>query len=412
MMEEKNKEEEMSQDLVCKPKEEPKKEEARIKEKNRKKIKARPESKKKKSWIPIAAVVLVSILAGGGGGYLLYRWQNPESAALATAGFEGYVPSKEEIQKSISGNSLEKNYQGKFYQLVNYALFLQGESKYALTIGKATVVANAGVSVTQNIISCNYTTPEGIYNQNVSSSSVVKTANRFYDNLDGKVLGYLESVPDDWKKNNTPKEYTYDEYIQSYGKLLQGSYYCTTVSDSSHVTEATPISDRYLTSEKSVYDASSEKSKHHVNGVVIYLIGPSSVKNSSLSKKEKGYLISLDLYTDKDRKSASDEEKKKISIGNTYYSVQMRTTGGLNSRPSFSLTHLEFTLDEELQLVSTYFKDEYSATVGPISSSTVSDMYQYYFHSESNVFSGVEVNIPKSDDPDNFAGYQLFPQEA
>ncbi len=411
-MEEKNKEEKESQDLVCKPKEEAQKQdEARIKEKNRKKIKAKPDAKKK-NWIPVAIVVSVSILVGGGGGYLLYRWQNPESATLAGAGFEGYVPSKDEIQKSISNNSLEKDYEGKFYQLVNYALSIQGQSKYALTIGKAKVVANAGVSVTQNIVSCNYTTPEGIYNQNVSSSSVVKTANRFYDNLDGKVLGYLESVPDDWKKNNTPKEYTYDEYIQSYGKLLQGSYYCTTVLDSSHVTEATPISDRYLTSDKSVYDSSSEKSKHHVNGVVIYLIGPSSVKNSSLEKKDDGYLISLDLYTDKDRKSASDEEKKKISIGNTYYSVQMRTTGGLNSRPSFSLTHLEFTLDEELQLVSTYFKDEYSATVGPISSTTASDMYQYYFRSESNVFSGVEVTIPKSDDPDNFAGYQLFPQEA
>ena len=382
------------------------------KEKSSVKIKKKPETNKKKSHIiSTSIIVIVSVIIGAGGGFLLFKWNNPESATLGGTGYEGYVPTENEIKKSLSSGSLESDYQGKVYQLVNYSLSVQANSPYALTIGKASVIANAGVTVEQKIQSCNYTTPEVIYNQNVSSSSIVKTANRFYDFLDGKVSCYLESVPDDWAKKNSPTTYTYDQYLQKYGKLLQGSYYCSTVSDLSEVTEANPISDRYMTSKKDEYDASAEKTKHHVNGVVIYLIGPNSVKSSSMEKTASGYTISLDLYTDKDKKEASDEAKKKIAVGSSYYSVQMRTTGGLNSRPVFSATHLEFSLDENLMLKSSYFHDEYSAVVGPISSTTSSDMYQYYFRSDSTTIDGVEISVPNADDPDNFAGYQLFPKE-
>ncbi len=417
-MDDTNKEERVSEDLK-KESSENKSQSEEIqktpleKEKNRVKIKKHTDSKdKKKSHvISTSIIVCVSVILGGGGGFLLYKWNNPESASLGGTGYEGYVPSETEISKSLSSGKIESDYQDKAYQLVNYSLSVQAMSPYSLTIGKATTLANAGVSVEQKIQSCTYTTPEVVYNQNVSSSSIVKTANRFYDYLDGKVSCYLESVPDDWAKKNEPTTYTYDQYLQKYGKLNQGSYYCTTVSDSSQVTEANPISDRYLSMKKEDYDASSDATKHHVNGVVIYLIGPNSVKSSKMEKTDSGYTISLDLYTDKDKKEADDTLKKKISVGTSYYSVQMRTTGGLGSRPVFSSSHLEFSLDEKLMLKSSYFHDECSASVGPISSTTKTDMYQYYFRSDSSTMEGVEISVPECDGPDDFAGYQLFPKE-
>lgn len=362
---------------------------------------------KNKYLISTTIVLLISALVGAGGGFLFYRWQNPQSATLSLSGSEGYVPTKAEVEKSLKAGTLLSDYQDKYYQLLNYSLSLQQESSYSLTIGKAKVVSSG---VTQNVVSCNYTTPEVIYNQNVSSSALVKTANRFYDRYDEKVTCYLESVPDDWTKASNSVEYTYDEYMQKYGKLLLSSYYCTSTTDMSQVTEATPIADRYLSREKQVYDSCQDKTKHHVNGVIIYLVGPHSVKSSKMEKKGSTYHIELELFTDKDKKQNTDPQKK-ITPANSYYSVQMRTTGGLASRPVFSQSKLQFELDENLYLKSSYFYDEYTAVVGPINSPATSEMTQYYFHSDSDTFDDVKVVVPNYNDADIFAGYQLFPRE-
>lgn len=360
----------------------------------------------KNNMVSTIVILSLSILIGAGGGFLFFRWKNPSSAALSGSGSEGYIPTEAEISKSLNNDSLIDDYKDKEYQVINYSLYQHSLAKYALTIGKAKVVSSG---VTQSIQSSTYSTPDVIYNQNVSSSSLVKTANRFYDYLDNKVDCYLESLPSDWSKGNSPITYTYDEYMQKYGKLLQGSYYCTATTNSSEVTEATPIADRYLTSDKSVYEANNDKTKHHVNGVVIYMIGPKSIKDANISKSDDSYLVSLDLYTDNDRKNATDSSK--ITTGNSYYSVQMRSTGSLASRPVFSKTHLEFTLDKNLNLVSSYFYDEYTAVVGPINSPATSDMYQYYFQSEDDTFNDVKVSVPSPTDDDIFKGYDLFPKE-
>jgi hypothetical protein len=90
----------------------------------------------------------------------------------------------------------------------------------------------------------------------------------------------------------------------------------------------------------------------------------------------------------------------------------MRTTGGLSSRPPFKKSHLEFQLDIDFNLVSSYFYDEYTAQIGGlINSAATSDMWQYYFHSDSSTFQDVQVTIPEPDSEDNFTGYQLFPDE-
>ena len=382
-----------------------KRKETSASEKNEKKTEAGLAKKKSKKKETISLIILlsVSILVGAGGGFLFYRWQNPQTASLTGGGSEGYIPSKKEIDDSLKKGSILDDYKEKAYQIVNYSLSMQSKSPYALTIGKASVTSSG---VTQKVISSTYVTPDVIYNQNVSSSSLVKTANRFYDYSDGKVHCYLQSVPDDWKNGKENQTYSYDEYMQKYGKLLQPSYYCTATTDPSELTEAKPISDRFLSLEEAEYEKSSDKTKHHVNGVIIYLVGPKTVKKSVFEKRDSSYFVSLDLFTDQDRK-----ENKEALPGNSYYSVQMRATGGLSSRPVFSYSHLEFTLDDSLNLTSTYFYDEYTAVVGPINSPAKSEMYQYYFRSDSNVIQGTQIDVPEYNQQDDFRGYELFPKE-
>ncbi len=372
-------------------------------ESKKKNNKKEPLHKKKGFW-STTITLTISIAIGAGAGVLLHNTHNQTSTSMGS-GTEGYIPTTAEVNKMVANNTdFVKEYQDKAYELLNYSFIKQASYSYSLTIGKAQVVSSG---VTQNIKSATYATPQAIYNQNVSASSIVATANRFYDNMNGNVDCYLQSKPEDWKKGEEPTTYSYDDYMQKYGKLLKGSYYCTSVTSAAELTEATPVSDRYLTDNASEYDASSEKSKHHVNGVVIYMIGPSSVKSSTIEKNTDGYNITLDLYTDEDRKTISN-----ISTGNSYYSVQMRTTGGLSSRPPFKKSHLEFQLDIDFNLVSSYFYDEYTAQIGGlINSAATSDMWQYYFHSDSSTFQDVQVNIPEPDSEDNFTGYQLFPDE-
>lgn len=343
------------------------------------------------------------VLLGAAGGYVLYRWLNPEKAVLSGSTTEGVVPTEAEVTKGLSGGTLLTDYQP--YQLLNYALHKQAAYPYALTLGRGSATA---AGVTQNILSATYSTPDVIYNQNVSSSSIVHTANRFYDYLDGTVHSYHGSTEEDLP-TATEVPYTYDDFMQINGKLFQGSYYCTATTDSSEVDDAHPVADRYLSHNKEDYDASEDKTKHHVTGVVIYMIGPRTVKSESIEQNEEGYKIHVELYTDEDKANNTDTTKK-INTGTSYYSVQMRTTGGLASRPQFSHSELTFQVDADLNLIASEFKDTYHANVGPISATTNQTLYQYYYHSDTNTFSGIEVNVPQIEDT-TFDGFNLLPSE-
>ena len=365
-----------------------------------------PVKKRKHPVFFMSVLISTSLIIGGAGGFLLYSNLHSEQATLGTVGSEGHVPTQDEIQKQMAQKAdFTKSYKGKAYELVNYALAKQASYSYALTIGEGSVVSSG---VEQTIKSCTYTTPEVIYNQNVSSSWIVHTANRFYDYYNGVVSCYLRGTPEEWKNVESPKDYTYNQYIQKYGKLLQGSYYC--VTETENLSEEHPLSDIYLTNKKEEYDSSNEESKHHVNGVIIYMIGPKSVKNSTISKTNDGFLITLDLVTDADMKNEFFKGKGFIP-GSQYYGVQMRETGGLSSRPPFSKIHLEFNLTEEFTLVSSVFLDAYTAKVGPINSGADAKLTQYYFHSDSSTFNGVTIEVPKPNDSDNFSGYKLFPEK-
>ena len=374
--------------------------ESKDKKKKPKKILS-PKQLKKRSIITTSIVVAVSILIGGAGGYMLHHWLNPERTTLSGGATEGVVPTQAEVAKSIQANTLDTDYQP--YQLINYSLHLQASYAYSLTLCKGSADT---MGVKQNIQSATYSTPNCVFNQNTSSSSVVSTADRYYDYNDGKLHAYKTSKASDWK-NTTDVTSTYDEFIQTNGKLFKGSYYCT--SDTTELSEEKPVADRYLTDNEADYEASQEKTKHHICGVVIYLIGPRTVKSSQLEKTSDGYQLTLDLYTDSDIKANTDTTKK-IASGCSYYAVQMRTTGGLVSRPPFLSSHLVFRVDKDFNLVSSVFTDTYSANIGVMSASMSQTLTQYYFHSDSDTFSSIQVKVPEVSEED-FAGYELFPDE-
>ena len=364
-----------------------------------------PKYIKKRNIIISTSVIAGAMVIGSASGWLTYSLLHPKQTALAATATEGVVPTDSEIEKSLKNNSLISDYQNEVYKLLNYSLYKQASYSYSMIIGKASVNASG---VTQTVQHTTYTTPDIIYNQNISASSFVHTANKFYDKKDGKVESYLGKTSEDWADGKAEHiDYSYDDYIQKFGKLIKSVYYVTSEPDLSKLSETRPIAENYLTADESEYEACQDETKHRINGVFIYVIGPRTTKLGTIEKTDSGYKLYLEMFTDSEVASNPDAG---IAAANTYYSVQMRTTGGLKTRPVFSYSKLTVNVDEELNLVSSFFQDSYTAVVGPINSPAKQDMYQYYFHSDTDTFNGVKVNIPTPTDTD-FDGFKLFPEE-
>jgi hypothetical protein len=336
-------------------------------------------------------------VVGGLSGFLISNYvdsKRPDAKLKHVATDNGTV-DEADLKAHIEAGDVETAYAYKVHQLVNYSLTKQAESPYALTIGKGSVLA---AGVTQKIQSGTYSTPEMVFNQNISSSSFVQTANRFYDARQGSVKTYLAKKESDWP-SQTPEELTYNDYIRLYGKLIQGEYYITL--DESDET----MPDRYLTSSKEEYEKSDDPTKALVNGVLIYTIAKSTVATEkgsdgkvkpkeSIRKTENGYELSLTLKPS----------------GASYYSFQMKTTGGLSNRTVFTRSVLTFEVDSDFYLVSSQFSDDYSLQAPVIGSTTGhQEMTQYYFHSDSDNFQSTKVTVPSPTET-QFNGYDLFPE--
>lgn len=338
----------------------------------------------KKRTIIIATIFsILFALVGAVGGYLLYNLLNPKNVVLQQAVGE-VITDKEiaQIESDISSNSIVSNYQDNPYILINYSLDLHAKANYSLVLGQGSALA---AGVTQNIRSATYRTPNEIFNENTSSSSVVSTANRYYDKKNNIVEAIEAKKESDWK-NADPYQMDYDEYISKFGKLLSGLYYCT--SD----TSKQPISDTFLTLDKDEFEKSKENTKFAVNSVIIYSLSKKTISSSELKENSNGYEITICL-------------KK---AGESYYAVQMKTTGGLRTAPDFdaSQNKLVFNLDKKLNLVSSEFIDVYQADVGPIKASTSQNLKQYYFQSETNTFNSKNVTIPRNGEA--FNGFELL----
>lgn len=338
---------------------------------------------KKKTIIISTIFSILFALIGSVGGYLLYNLLNPKNVVLQQA--VGEVITDREInniESAISNNNIVSIYKDNPYTLINYSLYLHAISNYSLVLGQGSALA---AGITQNIRSATFRTPDEIFNENTSSSSIVSTANRYYDKRNNVVEAIEGKKESDWE-NAQPFQMNYNEYISKFGKLLSGIYYCTSDENKK------PISDTFLTLDKEEFEKSKENTKFAVNSVIIYSLSKKTVSSSELKENSSGYEISISL-------------KK---AGESYYAVQMKTTGGLRTAPDFdaSQNKLIFNLDKNLNLISSEFFDVYEADVGPIKASTSQNLKQYYFQSETSTFNSKNVTIPRNGEA--FNGFELI----
>lgn len=241
----------------------------------------------------------------------------------------------------------------KAIAVLNAALYKSSLSPYYLAYSKQTVTAKVGVVTTQDVEAVSYASPSVSFNQNISSSSVVHTADRFYDYNDGKVTAYRKGVPSEWK-DASPQASTYDSFLVDRGKLLKRFYYLNV--------DATASLRTYKTANKE----EAKEGDYQEQGILGYDIDQSSVVSASLNKENDNYVI--EVMMDKD-----------TPTGFRQMAVQMKMTGGLSDNPSFSSVVMKLEIDSDLNLLSSKTSASYYAKMGSINAQCTSEDSTYYF---------------------------------
>lgn len=353
--------------------------------------------------ITLCTISLLSLFLGSGAGYYLYDVINkaPEETITGPDGnssLDALEQRNKKVEEALKKDTLVTEITAA--DIVNYAFDVYTAKEYTLVLGQGVAIANAGIKVNQTIKSTTYNTPEGFFHQKESDSSFVHAADRYYEDRESQIIhGYEASRATDWAKTDV-KEYSYDDFIQAYGKLNTGNYYChSNTPDQDH-----PIPEKFIGFSKEDFEQSTEKKKIIRNGALIYNLTDDTIKpvgensKTSIEKTENGYQVVLDL----------DVTGNPYSV--SYYAVQMKSTGNLATRPKFSECVLTFQFDSDLNPITSEFFDHYKADTGIISADTESTIHQYYYYSENNTFQGTVVHIPEINEPD-FDGYALLPTE-
>lgn len=372
-----------------------KQEEAPVSSNDKKTNKVKKPVTRKRTMITSIIISVISCLVGGFGGYVLYSGLNPEEDPIVIEKGNTFY-DVQAIEASLEEGTFISLYQEKLQDPLNYMLDqFVSQTPYTLVIGKGVVHAAAGVE--QSILSANYCSPEGFYVEKISDSSLVHTADRYYDDaLSMNIKAYEAKYPTDWEKGIEPKDYTYDQYIQAFGKLNTGLYYCL---DKSDVSEEEPIPDKFLTLSKEEYEQSQETGKRVRNGLITYTLSKNTIQSGTIEKRENGYFFHVDLN---------------VPAGVSFTTVQMKSTGRLKARPSFTSCFLEFETDLSLNLIRSLFHDEYRVNTGGLVTNATSDLNQQYFKSETSLFQtgAKEVNVSRPDPKAlDFNGYELWREE-
>lgn len=322
---------------------------------------------KKRTVITILTLTLIWGGVGATAGYFGFRFFGPKQLVATQTGGVGQIPTKEQMDEALAQPTFLQDYAEKCATVINYALDRQTSYRYTFTITRGSTVT---LGMSQQINSYNLRYPEQCFFETVSTG-FVSTAGRFYDN-GTDISSYKGKTAQDYPTCPEVKM-TYDDYIQAYGKLFRGKYYCTTSSEPLSKTHL--ISDVFLTNDKDTYLGSEEKTKHEVNDIVIYYLRQNYVTQQSLKATEQGYQVDVTLTV------AAD----------TYYVAQMATTGGVGI-PEFTKSTLTFQLDKDLELISGHFNDIYKEMSMECNQNL--DLY-FYHNDEAPVFDGTEVRIPE-----------------
>lgn len=319
------------------------------------------EKKRKKRWrgfITSSIVCTISLGVGVFLGYMAYEMFGPKGPTVNYNGiFEGYdyqgcsqYNSMSDILKLTGDESIAKK---QAVIAANTAFYKISQPKYFLTYEKQVVTAKVGITTNQNIEAMTYASPDVTFNQNISSSSFVQTADRFYDYNDGNVASYRGKVPSDWQ-NLENVSYTYDELLAERGKLLKRMYYLDVDLDSE--------SRKYKTDD---YSQAGEN-PYQEQAVIGYDISENTVTNGYIETSGSNYVVTLTMdYT--------------TPTGYKSMGLQMQMTGGLQGLPNFSTITIQLTIDANMNLIKTYSTAAYTALTSGINAQCSSESTVYYF---------------------------------
>lgn len=340
------------------------------KEKN-KKVKKPMSSKKFTVFCVLMGIV--SAITGAVGGYFLYNIFKPETKY--ETGYVDYYAINERV-KTNKNQELKQLFKDDPYNLANYAFYNFGNKKYSLSLSNG-IVNN--ISGDQNVRAITLNYDGDCFNQNISATTgggpiKINTAYRFYDlNKDDdknySMEAYENKLESDWKEGLKPtRTYSYDQYINDYGKLLKGNY----VVDNN---------DKYVSNNYSDY---KKGANYLISGATIYQIYDTAVEASKIENTDDGYkiLISLDA-----------------SKACSYYMRQIKKNGGMTKNPTFtSSINLEVNLDKNYNLVSTHSNESYNVILG--AQVTCKASFDIYYYSSDEVIkfnngsNNVSINIP------------------
>lgn len=332
------------------------------KEKGAEKTKGKKKQKKTYSAVIISSVFgVLSAGVGFVGGYFLYTTLKPEMQ------FEAVSSDLRSLEARAEGSTdLLKTFENDKYNIVNLAMIRFAKREQSMIISKNIAVNFSG---RQHIWSANINTKERTYAQCISTTEEdsfikINTAFRFYDEHNEVVKAFEFDFPEQWTPDAKPtKNYTYDEYMDTYGKLNQGLY---VVDEEKH----------FLTS-----DYTSEEGEL-ISGVTIFQITEKSVKDVTVTQLDDGkYKFDLVLHSNR---------------ACFYSSKNVKANGRLAKNPKFQDTvTATYILDENFDLYSATTAQNYTVTVG-VEVDVVTTSQDRYFWSDEDKFvvDGKDVKIP------------------
>lgn len=334
------------------------------KKKKEKKTKSKDKPRQKKTYSAVIISTVLGIICGGVGflgGYFLYTATKPETQYDADASDLRSLESRAE-----GSEDLLKTFENDKYNIVNLAMVRFAKREQSMILSKNIAINFSG---RQHVWSAVINKDDRTFSQCISTTeedSFIKlsTAFRFYDEHDEVIKAFEFDFPEQWTPDAIPtKTYTYDEYLDTYGKLNQGLYIIDEEKN-------------YVTSDYTVEEGEL------ISGVNILQITEKSVKDLKITELDDGkYQFDFTLYSNR---------------ACFYSSKNVKANGKLQKNPKFQETvSVQFVLDENFDLYSSSSAQGYTVTMG-VEVDVVTTSQDRYFWSDTDQFvvDNKDVNIP------------------
>ena len=224
-----------------------------------------------------------------------------------------------------------------------------------LVVSKAKAKANVfAISFSQSIISSNFYLGEKGFFESYSESQFLTTSDRSYH--EGKGVIHTYSSPNSAFMKAHPKDYSYDEFIRKYGKLITRKLYFSKIH---------PINKQDLVQE--AYMEKDGIGAKKMVGFINYVFPEEGIKTF----KEENNTITLELNPE---------------YTHAYFRTQMRSIGRLEAYPLMKYSSVTFGFDERGKITSLKAIDDFSAKTGILSSAIHMELESTYQTSDNDSF--------------------------